>query len=303
MKYAVIDIGSNSVKMSIASLKRKTYEIEGVLKKPLRLLDYGNDSISEKEIESLLRYLVFFRQEISKYNCDHRIIATSAMRRAQNRDKVVRKIKKNLGFEVEIISGQEEAKLIELAHRFLFDLERGHHLIFDIGGGSLECVEIKNGKAGYEVSAPLGTVVVKSMFPEEEISKRKHIKGVYEEIQKTLHAIEIPLAKKKTNIYISGGNPSAVSRMNLKYHNVFFDHIHGQHVYLKELMRLLEFARKLDAERLVELYAVKPHRADLAISTIILIWALLDFVDGKGYMMSKTGIREGEIIRKLKNRD
>ncbi|MEZ4820027.1 MAG: hypothetical protein R3A45_09080 [Bdellovibrionota bacterium] len=298
IKYAVIDIGSNS-QNEPSDHRQRGYTIDRLYKKPLRLLQPGGAKIHATEIEQLLSIMLYFQQEIQIYKCAYKAMATSALRDAVNQLDVIKQIKKHTGLQIEVIGGDQEAFLVRQAHQYLFDMQMGRHIIFDIGGGSMECIEVKEGTSISQNSLTLGALRIKKMFP-GETCKRKVIEEVRVTIQQQLKMQKIPQSFGKARIYISGGNPSAVSKMSLLHHQLHYQDLHKQDIYLQELYQTMLDIRKYSPEKISKRYAIKPHRSDLAVPTMVLICAILDYVEADYYTLARTGIREGEIITKMK---
>ncbi len=79
-----------------------------------------------------------------------RAVATSAVREARNRTAFIRRIRRETGIKVEVISGTEEARLIFMAARHALGLDGGPHLLVDVGGGSVELVLVRDGVAALD---------------------------------------------------------------------------------------------------------------------------------------------------------
>jgi len=187
-----------------------------------------------------------------------------------------------------------------MAHQALFDLSKGHFLIFDIGGGSIECIELLDSKVLFQKSIEVGVLRVKQMFENNEYNKES-VSRVFFGIQEIFKKVSIPKSKKNTKALMSGGNPSAVAKMTLKFHQIHFKEMHGQDVYFGEMNKLLLSIIHKEPSKITKTFDVKPHRADLAVPAVVLLGAILDYVDVDYYTLSKTGIRYGEMIRKMES--
>ena len=120
VNYAAIDIGSNAVRLLIKSIDREAVQEKKIkkvmmLRVPLRLgFDvFSIGELSEKKADKLRRLMKAFRQLMKIYDVDdYRACATSAMRDAHNGRTIIKKIEKDTGIRIEIIDGQEEARMI-----------------------------------------------------------------------------------------------------------------------------------------------------------------------------------------------
>lgn len=143
-RLALIDLGTNTFHLLISEIDETgkptvLYKI----KAPVKL---GRGGISSGEIapdayERAIVTLMAFQEKMEEYRVDEvKALATSAMRNASNGQELAADIKKQLGFDIEIISGDREAELICHGVRTAMDLGEEKNLIIDIGGGSVEFI-------------------------------------------------------------------------------------------------------------------------------------------------------------------
>jgi exopolyphosphatase / guanosine-5'-triphosphate,3'-diphosphate pyrophosphatase len=165
LKFAAIDIGSNAVRLLLASV----FEIGGKItvkkmsltRMPIRL---GGDAFSLKRIskakaEELVNTMVGFKHLIDAYQpIAYQAYATSALRGASNGSAICKRVKKACGIQIDIIDGQREAKLIfenKSSDRFGGFKD---YLYVDVGGGSTEITHFSGGKIAVSKSFDIGTI-------------------------------------------------------------------------------------------------------------------------------------------------
>ncbi len=163
--YAAIDIGSNAIRLLIA----RPEEINGVLnikklsltRVPIRLGEdvFGKGKISDDKENAFIKTMQAFKLLMEVYNIkDYRACATSAMREAKNKEKIVTAVKYHTGINIELINGKIEADLIyNTFFTRLLDKKQAY-LFIDVGGGSTEITVYRKGKRLKSKSFPLGTV-------------------------------------------------------------------------------------------------------------------------------------------------
>jgi exopolyphosphatase / guanosine-5'-triphosphate,3'-diphosphate pyrophosphatase len=144
MRLAAIDVGSNSVHMLIADVSRDGHiEVVDRVKEMVRLgrRSFTTGRLTEESMDLAVRALTNFGRLLRVRRVHKvRVVATSAVREARNRAAFIRRIHKETGLTVDVISGQEEARLIFQAARHALGLEGGPFLLVDVGGGSVELV-------------------------------------------------------------------------------------------------------------------------------------------------------------------
>ena len=158
---SVIDIGSHSTKLEIFKVKHKN-KLKRVLKENSYLYFYqdinSSSSISDDSVNELIKILNNYKSIIASYSCEViKVIATSAFRDANNSNEIIKYIKEKLDLEIEIISGEEEAKYSQLAFLSL-NLDSPNSVIFDLGGGSTEVTYFKNNEVIKSHSFDIGVI-------------------------------------------------------------------------------------------------------------------------------------------------
>lgn len=253
---AAIDIGSNGARLLIKNFFRKDGISEPKITRvmymrvPLRL---GKDvftlgKISKERQEKMLFMLKAFKQ-IMKLNdvVTYRACATSAMRDAENGEKVLRYLRRKTGIKVEIIKGQEEAQLLCNNIVENTDCTVGDFAYIDVGGGSTEISLLHNGMLAHSRSYNIGTLRMLS---------GKVSQAAIDEMTTDLrlYAKEIPDIK----IIGSGGNINKLFKLT---HSKKDPKI----ISVKEIKDITAKLKVLSVEERIEQYSLKPDRADVII--------------------------------------
>jgi len=167
-RYAAVDIGSNSVRMLTAEvLPGEPWRTLAADREVTRLgaSVFESGRISSEAIEFVCSVLRRMADSYSKLDVlAVRAVATSAVRDAGNQSEFLEKAGSALGTPVEIISGQEEARLIHLGVQSRWPQLEGRILIIDVGGGSAEFIAGEDGELTAGLSRPLGAVRLNEVF-------------------------------------------------------------------------------------------------------------------------------------------
>lgn len=164
---AAIDIGSNGARLLI-----KRYDPDNIIdtdrirkmmfvRIPLRLGDdvFSVGKISKPRARMMTHMMKGFREFMKLYGVEkYRACATSAMRDAENGKDIIRKIERQTGIELEIIKGQEEAKLLFCNLLEKTGSNEGNFAYIDVGGGSTEVSLIHDGRLAESMSYNIGTI-------------------------------------------------------------------------------------------------------------------------------------------------
>jgi exopolyphosphatase/guanosine-5'-triphosphate,3'-diphosphate pyrophosphatase len=160
MRQAVLDIGSNTGHLLVVDAHRGAAPLPASsFKAPLRLAEHiDNDgALVDKSVDELVAFVRGALVEAEDQGCESVLaFATSAIRDASNADDVVGLVRDETGVELEILSGEDEARLTFLAARRWFGWSSGRLLVLDIGGGSLEIAAGGDERPDVAVSYELG---------------------------------------------------------------------------------------------------------------------------------------------------
>ena len=253
--YAAIDIGSNAVRLLIKEIKEEQGKAHFskvlMLRVPLRLgfdvFDIGK--ISEKKEKNMIRLMKAFRHLMKIYDVKHcRACATSAMRDAKNGMDIIKQIEKKTGVHIDIIDGQEEAKIIYNNHVEHMEDQKGNYMYVDVGGGSTEINLLSEGQLVCSRSYNIGTVrILNNAVKDSEWERLKN------------DLAELAKSYPQTNIIGSGGNINKLYRLADKKNK---KKMTMQVSVLQELHTRL---KALSLEERMEQFGMKPDRADVII--------------------------------------
>ena len=202
--YAAIDIGSNSCRLKIARVvahKLKTlHEDREVTRLGASVFDSG--LVSPDAMAATLRALKRFQRAVQSHGVDQmRVVATAAMRDARNAPAFQAWVKAETGWNMEIISGLEEGRLI---HRGLMSTEPGtggRVLLVDLGGGSCEITLSEHKRIKETVSLPLGAVRLTEEFLQADPPRSDDLKRM-----RRLIARELRRAHRKSRRRCAAGD-------------------------------------------------------------------------------------------------
>ena len=256
--YAAIDIGSNGARLLIKNVKEDSMgnvEFTKVLflRIPLRL---GKDVFSIGEISDERERMMMcmtksYKQLMRLYNVEmYRACATSAMRDARNGKRILKRIKKKTGIDIEILNGSEEAKILYNNSLEAADCINGNYAYVDVGGGSTEISLLSNGELVGSCSYNIGTLRMLSgaVAPDTVANMRSDLEEY---------------AEKYPNIVIvgSGGNINKLSRLFHESSKKAKKNI----LPVSSLQRLHDDMKPMTINERIAKYRLKTDRADVII--------------------------------------
>ena len=286
VNYAAIDIGSNAVRLLIKSIDREAVQEKKIkkvmmLRVPLRLgFDvFSIGELSEKKADKLRRLMKAFRQLMKIYDVDdYRACATSAMRDARNGRTIIKKIEKDTGIRIEIIDGQEEARMIYNNHIECMEDRLGNYMYVDVGGGSTEINLLTNGELVWSVSYNIGTVRMLSNAVKE---------GTWQQMEEELMKVTEGVAA--INIIGSGGNINKLSRLADKKDKKL------QRLPVSSLQTVYDVLKPLTPEERVEAFSLKQDRADVIVPAAEIFLKIAEVVHAEYIYVPVIGLSDGII--------
>ncbi len=289
MKYGAIDIGTNAARLLVGEVEK--IGEHSFIKKisytrvPLRLGEevFTSGKISKKKSEDFVKTIQAFKLISDIFEVEKlRAVATSAMREASNSKKVIDKIKEETGVDIEVISGNEEAELI-FGTFFLLDFDKSMpFIVIDVGGGSTEVSVFEGGERIASKSFEIGTL---------RLLKEKVQSSIWIEIHDWI-AKHVDM-KSPHHIYGTGGNINKVHKL--------LGAGHLEAISLKEMKTLREQLNSISIEERVDVYQLKPDRADVIVPALNIYIYILEELKSKKIIVPKIGLSDGMIYQMFLN--
>jgi exopolyphosphatase / guanosine-5'-triphosphate,3'-diphosphate pyrophosphatase len=292
---AAVDIGSNSVRLKIARLTR--HRLTEILedREVTRLGEsvFRSGFLSPDAIANTVKVLRRFHRAVQNVGVDSvRVVATSALRDARNSHAFSEWVHSSTGWDVEIISGLEEARLIHLGLTSTLRVNASSVLMMDLGGGSCELTISGGGHIRSTISLPLGAVRLTNEFLHHDPPRKAELQQmrgfIAREIERT--ADRIKRARPKVVIATSGTAESlaAVCRGLYKTKGA-----RAKTVSRTQMRRIAKLLARLSLEQRRKLQGVGPRRAEIIVPGAAVYAALLERCQLLGFRHSPLGLRDG----------
>lgn len=292
MKLAAIDIGSNAIRLhivrvfdenDIVSFKKLEY-----LRFPLRL---GHDvfkkgRISIPVLDKFTKLMWTFKLLIDLYEVkDYIAVATSAMREAENGEDVKNYIRNQTGLKIDVISGEEEARILNKA--IIPYLQDKHYIHIDVGGGSTELNIFEGKTLKKSESFQIGSV--------RKLS-RENRTAVFRQIKEWIKSVELTSVKNMVGIG-TGGNINKLYKLANKAPNATLP--------LTELKGLRAYVNEFSYAQRMSMLKMNPDRADVIIPASEIYIKVLQDAGSDQIMVPKVGLKDGlvyELFEKVSNK-
>lgn len=291
---AAIDIGSNAIRLGIGFLDRElSPKFIEEIREPIRLGDevFKSGMISEQAIQraeaAFARFKgAFERHAVTRY----RAVATSALREARNQSEFIARIRQASGIDIDVISGEEEARLVFLAVHQVCNLKGKLALLVDIGGGSVEVSIVKKSEVVFSESLKMGAVRLLELFrgrPNGEKICARIVKGYVDGLRRRLKR---ELRGRKIDLCIgTGGNIEELGDLRVQ----LCGRRGNREIDLKELDRVIQRVGKLSYDERITELGLRPDRADVVIPAALMVREVLRHAQLHRLMIPRVGLKNG----------
>ena len=306
-RLAVIDTGTNTFRLLIAEIQpgsfQNSYSIKEICSKRImtRLGEgiHDNGFLKREAMDRSIAALKEFNDIISRYHV-YKIsaIATSALREAENNDEFLEKVKETTGIEIEVVSGEEEAKLT--AAGMLMDMVPPETaLMVDIGGGSTELIFNARRKPLLIRSLDLGVVYLAGRYMINDPPLHEDLKHMEEEILQKINSTAKHFKKLFTRDTVFIGTAGTVTALAAMTQNLTkFEHnkIHNFKLTKDNVKNIFPVISRLSSNERARHMPFEPARLDIIVPGTLILFKLMEIFGFNEIRVSNYGLREGILI-------
>jgi exopolyphosphatase / guanosine-5'-triphosphate,3'-diphosphate pyrophosphatase len=308
MRLGVLDVGSNTVHLLVVDAHR------GAHPTPmhddrwlLRLAEHvgADGKLSKTGEKALLSAVQKAKQQAADRKCDELLaFVTSAIREADNGSAVLRRVREQTGVDLQVLTGEDEARLTFLAARRWFGWSAGRLLVLDIGGGSLELATGVDEDPDVALSVPLGAGrMTRQFLPEAETGGRPDLAAL---ARLEEHADDVLATPGKQ--LRSAGEADLVAATSKTFRTLA--RLAGAAPYAAGLRvpreltaiglsQVIGFISRIESGALAELQGVSAQRAHQVPAGAVVAQAAMRAVDVPFVRICPWALREGVILRRL----
>lgn len=299
MIYGIIDLGSNTIRLTIYRFEKDALKLLLSKKSIAGLLGYiENGALSTKGINKASSVLSNFKDIMENFGIETAyVFATASLRSISNSKDVMQIIKANTGFEIELISGNEEAVLDYCGASKAVDMESG--LLIDIGGGSTELVSFENKAVINAVSIPVGSLNLSLKHVNAVLPKKINIKKMTDDIKHEIQKINPSIQSRETACGV-GGTLRATRKLYNDIYKLPLDNMEMEAEKLFDILSIYKTDRKEIIRRVIQL---APDRIHTIIAGMVILSTVLKKYHCSRIVVSTYGVREGYLYRRVLNGD
>lgn len=292
---AVIDIGSNSARIVV-------YRLEGGVSTQILASSRGSLRLV-RELDATHRLSAEAQERAFEALQDFRAIAlgagatrvialaTAAVRDAENGKAFMAEVKKRLGFEVRILSGEEEARYGFLGAVGGLPLEHG--VLFDVGGGSMQVTRFRQRRIMSALSLPLGSLRLSDAFLKSDPPTSSEVRRLCDHARTLLEKAGVTPLEPGESLVGTGGTLRNLAKVDLRSREYPLARLHGYVLTRKRLKEVVELVSSRRLKKRADIPGLNEDRGDSVVGGGLAISTLVQLLEAGEVWVSGQGIREG----------
>ncbi len=301
-RHAVIDVGTNSIKFHVAEQSADGHWHTVADRAEVTRLGEGLDDtrrICDAALERAVAAITGMVAEARRHGALAIVaVGTAGLRIAANRDEIVAAIEARTGVHIEVVSGEEEARLAYLAARSSLDLTaKGSLVVFDTGGGSSQFTFGRGHDVAERFSVDVGAV---------RYTERFGLDGVVSSslLQDALAAISADLSRLDGRpapdaLVAMGGATTNITAVKHRLARYDQDVVQGTVLDRTEIDRQIELYRSMDAATRRGIVGLQPNRAEVILAGACIIRTVMEKLGKTSLTVSDRGLRHGVLVERF----
>jgi exopolyphosphatase / guanosine-5'-triphosphate,3'-diphosphate pyrophosphatase len=283
--FAAVDIGANSVRLKVARLARRRMTTLHEDREVVRLGEsvFRTRMLSPDAMARTVKVLHRFRKAVDQYgDVRVRVTATSALRDAHNAQAFIEWVKVRTGWEIEVISGVEEARLIHLGIVTNMKVRKWPLLLIDLGGGSCELTISNHGHIKATVSIPVGAVRLTQEFVRHDPPKEYEMKSLRAFVSEKVQRVARDIVKATpATVIATSGTAAALAWGEERF------------VSAREVLESADELAEMSYDERIQLEGIGTRRGEIIVAGAAVYAEIVQRCKLRGYRYSDLGLRDG----------
>ena len=294
---AVVDLGSTAVRFRLARIVPGAgYRVLVQERVATRLGDGAPDRLPLDAIDDTLRAVHRFFARYSSNGCGPRVVAvaTSAVRDARNRERLLAPLRCEEGIEVQVLSARDEARLGVVAAIESLPFVDG--VVADLGGSSLQVSRVRHRKVRSVASLPLGGVRTTRRFLRHDPPTARELQSFRAGIRAEMLGVMPPARRGEVMVGL-GGTVRTLASIHLRAHRGERKHRHGLRLQQSDVTAIRERLEAVSRRARMKIAGLKGERADIILAGAIVLEEAMVFGGYLRLVVCMRGVSDGVLLR------
>ena len=300
-RYAVIDVGTNSVKFHIGEKGpdagwRTIVDRAEVTRLGERLEETGE--ISREAMERTVAAIAGMAAEAQRDGVSAiAAVGTMGMRTARNSEAFIAEVEQRSGVRIEVISGEEESRLAYLAVKAGLGVADGALVVFDTGGGSTQFTFGHGSAVDERFSLNVGAVRYTERFGLAGVVSTEQLRAALDAIAKDLSRLDS--AHSPDVLVGMGGAVTNIAAVKLGLARYDADVVQGARLERTEVERQIELYRRRSVDERRRIVGLQPQRADVILAGACIVLTVMANLGKDSLRVSDHGLRHGLLVERF----
>jgi exopolyphosphatase/guanosine-5'-triphosphate,3'-diphosphate pyrophosphatase len=300
-RFAVIDVGTNSVKFHVGELERDGTWTTVADRAEVTRLGEGLDETGRLGAEPIARTADAIAGMAAEAEQDGveaiAAVGTAGMRIASNAGELVDEVRDRTGIEIEVIPGEEEARLAYVAATSGLGISDGSLVVFDTGGGSSQFTFGAPGRIQEQFSVNVGAARFTERFELDRAVPKETVIAARQAIAADLSRLD---GHETPDVLVGmGGGITTMAAVKHSLERYNPDVVQGTELDAAEIDRQIELYRTRSADERREIAGMQPKRAEVMLAGACIVRTVLDELGSGSLVVSDRGLRHGLIVERF----
>lgn len=298
-RYAVIDLGTNTFNLLVTETNNEG-EWQPIFNERIKV-QLGQNGIETIGVEPFRRgvdAMLHFQNNLEELEVKHvRALGTAALRTATNGQDFIREVQVKTGISIDLISGEEEARLIHKGVVQTLPDTSERVLIVDIGGGSMECVISEQEKILWSESFPVGVVILFNKYQQQDIIEESEEEELTQFLIEKLSSLLLALQKYPTKIIVGASGTLETLEALLPRVQEWEG---AMELEIEKFYHLFPKIICSSSTQRHEMLPDVPHRVKMMVVEFVLIKKVFEYAKATTLLSSSYAMKEGTIKEMIK---
>jgi exopolyphosphatase/guanosine-5'-triphosphate,3'-diphosphate pyrophosphatase len=294
-RIAIIDLGSNTARLvAMQAVPGYAYRLEDQVREVVRLHQGMTEAgLSKEAMARGFSTLRLFKRFCDSTRVDTILaVATSAVREAANGPAFVEWVEREIGISLQVLDGEREAYYDTIGA--LNDMPMQQGFVIDIGGGSVQVSEVRDGHFYRGESLALGALALTERFVRNDPASKVEIRAIQAEIDRQLDTVEWLKKVKKGDLLVGlGGTTCNLANIEVMRQSYPLHTLHGFALDRVSVEKSIDEFRRLPLDKRMQIPGIHGDRADIILPGAMVLASLMERLGVDEMAISVNGLREG----------
>lgn len=298
--YGIVDIGSNSMELRIYEIKKsgKAKSVFSLSEKSVTAIYVENNTLSEKGIDEFVSIMKDFNgvMDLLKVKTKY-AFATASLRKIDNSEEVIAAVKKKVGLDIHLLSGEKEARTSFNAVKNT-DLTTDNGIVIDLGGGSCEVIDFVNKTVITSESMPIGSNSIYADYVREMFPNGTEMNEIENRVLNELKKLSVTNDTQRYDLFGVGGTVKTIKKVLVYLESIDDD---ADSIPVSMLDYLLDMFSQPTKDNYQTILNINAERINTFVPGLVITRTIANYFNMSYLHFCKNTVRDGILAEILEN--